>query len=71
MLRGVPIPSLLGYNVTMDKTEVMQLPHLGDSNQPGYYKTENGERLTLWWWDGESYDEWGEHLYEALISWED
>ena len=55
----------------MDKAEVMQLPHLGDSNQPGYYKTEDGERLTLWWWDGESYDEWGEHLYEALISWED
>ena len=54
----------------MSKQEARQLPHLGGTT-PGYYKTEDGDLLTLWWWDGESYDEWGEEFYEAICTWED
>ena len=47
--------------------ETLQLPHLGDSNEPGYYKTEDGERVTLWEWDGESYS-YNEPDYFAICS---
>ena len=47
--------------------ETLLLPHLGD-REKGYYKTEDGERVTLWWWDGVSFDKWGDEIYDAICS---
>ena len=53
----------------MDYTEVQSLEYLGDDDESGYYKTEDDCHLSCWYWDGESYDESGEEMYECICTW--